>query len=87
VGFVVDKVALGQVFSEYFGFLYEVSFRQNAAYLSIIQGWFSKPIMVNVPSELSLNPANENKNYKKYTAGYLTACCLLEETGLSSEVL
>jgi hypothetical protein len=28
VGFVVDKVALGQVFSEYFGFLRQSSFRQ-----------------------------------------------------------
>jgi hypothetical protein len=28
VGFVVNKVALGQVFSEYFGFLYESSFHQ-----------------------------------------------------------
>jgi hypothetical protein len=26
VGFVVEKVALGQVFSEYFGFLYQFSF-------------------------------------------------------------
>jgi hypothetical protein len=28
VGFVVDKVALGQVFSEYFGFPCQSSFRQ-----------------------------------------------------------
>jgi hypothetical protein len=28
VGFVVDKVALGQVFSEYFGFLSQPSFHQ-----------------------------------------------------------
>jgi hypothetical protein len=28
VGFVVDKVALGQVFSEYFGFLCHSSFHQ-----------------------------------------------------------
>jgi hypothetical protein len=28
VGFVVDKVALGQVFSEYLGFLYQSSFHQ-----------------------------------------------------------
>jgi hypothetical protein len=28
VGFVVDKVALGQVFSEYFGFLCQSSFHQ-----------------------------------------------------------
>jgi hypothetical protein len=28
VGFVVDKAALGQVFSEYFGFPYQSSFHQ-----------------------------------------------------------
>jgi hypothetical protein len=28
VGFVVDKVALGQVFSEHFGFLSQSSFHQ-----------------------------------------------------------
>jgi hypothetical protein len=28
VGFVVDKVALGQVFSEYFGFPCQLSFQQ-----------------------------------------------------------
>jgi hypothetical protein len=28
LGFVVDKVALGQVFSEHFGFPYQSSFRQ-----------------------------------------------------------
>jgi hypothetical protein len=28
VGFVVDKVELGQVFSEYFGFPYQSSFNQ-----------------------------------------------------------
>jgi hypothetical protein len=28
VGFVVDKVALGQVFSEYFGFFYQSSFHE-----------------------------------------------------------
>jgi hypothetical protein len=28
VGFLVDKVALGQVFSEYFGFPYQPSFHQ-----------------------------------------------------------
>jgi hypothetical protein len=28
VGFVVDKVALGQVFPDYFGFPYQFSFHQ-----------------------------------------------------------
>jgi hypothetical protein len=32
VGFLVDKVALGQVFSEYFGFAYQFSFHQLLHY-------------------------------------------------------
>jgi hypothetical protein len=41
VGFVVDKVALGQVFSEYFGFLCQSSFHQlicNHHHLSPVAG-------------------------------------------------
>jgi hypothetical protein len=36
VGFVVDKVALGQVFSEYFGFSCQSLFHQ----LLILAGWW-----------------------------------------------
>jgi hypothetical protein len=71
-------VALGQIFSQYFDSLCELLFHQNAAYLSIIRSWFNKPIMINEPSKLSLNPENENKIYKKkYAAYYLIAYCLL----------
>jgi hypothetical protein len=35
VGFVIDKVALGQVFSEYFGFLYQSSFHQFLSTITI----------------------------------------------------
>jgi hypothetical protein len=41
VGFVVDKVALGQVFSEYFGFPCQSSFHQflhNHHHLSSVAG-------------------------------------------------
>jgi hypothetical protein len=44
VGFVVDKVALGQVFSEYFDFPYQSSFHQllhNQPHL--IWGWYNRP--------------------------------------------
>jgi hypothetical protein len=40
MGFVVDKVALGQVFSEYFGFQSQSSFHQflhNHHHLGLIQ--------------------------------------------------
>jgi hypothetical protein len=41
VGFVVDKVALGQVFSEYFGFTFQSSFQKIAPQSpsSVIWGW------------------------------------------------
>jgi hypothetical protein len=35
VGFVVDKVALGQVFSEYFGFPFQFSFHQFISTITI----------------------------------------------------
>jgi hypothetical protein len=39
--FVVDKVALGQVFSKYFGFPAKHS--TNCSTLIIIQGWYNRP--------------------------------------------
>jgi hypothetical protein len=35
VAFVVDKVELGQVFSEYFGFPYQSSFHHNFSTITI----------------------------------------------------
>jgi hypothetical protein len=45
VGFVVDKVALCQVFSEYFGFPCQPSFHQllHNHPSPIIWGWYNKP--------------------------------------------
>jgi hypothetical protein len=42
VGFVVDKAALGQVFSEYFGFLANHS--TNFSNIIITRGWHNRPI-------------------------------------------
>jgi hypothetical protein len=44
VGLVVDKVALGQVFSEYFGFPCQSLFHQF-----LIQGWYNRPLVAAVP--------------------------------------
>jgi hypothetical protein len=52
VGFVVDKVALGQVFSEYFGFPCQSSFHQflhNHHHLSITWGWYNRPVVAEGP--------------------------------------
>jgi hypothetical protein len=46
VEFVVDKVALGQVFSEYFGFLCQSSFYQFLFTITItyLRGWYNRPV-------------------------------------------
>jgi hypothetical protein len=55
VGFVLDKVALGQVFSEYFGFPCQFSFHRLLHTGTIGQ------LVADVPSGLSLTPPQENK--------------------------
>jgi hypothetical protein len=56
IGFVVDKV--GQVFSEYFGFPCQSLFHQllHSHHLSIIWGWYNRPVVAAVPSGLGLTP-------------------------------
>jgi hypothetical protein len=58
VGFVVDKVALGQVFSEYFGlplpiFIPAITPQSPS---SIIWGLYNRPEVAAVPSGLSPTP-------------------------------
>jgi hypothetical protein len=51
VGFVVDKVALGQVFSEYFGFpctIFIPSISPQSP-SPIIRGWYNRPVVPAVP--------------------------------------
>jgi hypothetical protein len=56
MGFVVDKVALGQVVSEYFGFPFQFSFHQLLhTHLSSGAGSI-RQLVADVPSGLSLNP-------------------------------
>jgi hypothetical protein len=43
VGFVVDKVALGQVFSEYFGFPCQSSFHQKFTIITITRSRYNRP--------------------------------------------
>jgi hypothetical protein len=45
VGFVVYKVSLEQVFSEYFGFTLQILIPPTAPHSSsIIRGWYNKPV-------------------------------------------
>jgi hypothetical protein len=63
VGFVMDKVAPVQVFSEYYGFLCQFSFHQLIHihhHLSSGAGTICQT-MTDVPSGLSLTPPQETK--------------------------
>jgi hypothetical protein len=63
VGFVVDKVALGQVISEYFGFPCQFSFHRMLHihhHLSSGAGTIGQ-LVADVPSGLSLIPPEETK--------------------------
>jgi hypothetical protein len=65
VGFVVDKVALGQVFPEYFGFACQFSFHR-LLHIHLSSGFGKRgQILADVPSGLSLNPPQETKKKKK----------------------
>jgi hypothetical protein len=64
---VVDKVALGQVFSEYFGFLCQFSFHRLLHihhHLSSGAGTIGQ-FVADVPIGLSLAPLQEKKKEKK----------------------
>jgi hypothetical protein len=62
VGFVVDKVAVGQFFSEYFGFPCQFYFHRvlHTYHLSSGAGTAGQ-LVVDVPSGLSLIPPEETK--------------------------
>jgi hypothetical protein len=51
MGFVVDKVALEQVFSEYFGFFLPIFIPPISpqSRSPIIRGWYNRPVVVAVP--------------------------------------
>jgi hypothetical protein len=64
VGFVVGKVALGQVFSEYFGFPFQFSFHRllHTHHLSSGAGTIDQ-LVVDVPSGLRLTPPKEEEKF------------------------
>jgi hypothetical protein len=65
MGFVVDKVALGQVLREYFGFPCQFSFHRllDTHFLSSGAGTVGQ-IVTDIPSGLSFTPPQETKkNY------------------------
>jgi hypothetical protein len=64
VGFVVDKVALGQVFSECFGFPHQFSFHRLLHIQHLSTG--ASQLVADVPNELSLTPPQETKKKNSY---------------------
>jgi hypothetical protein len=67
VGFVVGKVARGQIFSEYFDFPWQLSFHRllyNHQYLSSGAGIIGQTVAA-VLSGFSLTPLHESKKKKK----------------------
>jgi hypothetical protein len=68
VGFVVDEVALGQVFSEYFGLPYVFGFHRllhNHHHLLSAVGTVGQ-LVADVESGLSLTPPQETKKGSTY---------------------
>jgi hypothetical protein len=64
MGFVVDKVALGQVFSEYFRFTWQFGFNQMLhTHLSSVSSEAARigHSVADVPSGLCLTPPQETK--------------------------
>jgi hypothetical protein len=62
MGFVVDNVALGQVFSEYFGFLCQFSFHRLLHTHDLSPGAGKiRQLVADVQSGLSLTPPQETK--------------------------
>jgi hypothetical protein len=62
VGFVVDEVALGQIFSEYFVFLFQFSFHRllHTHHLSSGAGTIGQ-LVADEPNGLTLTPPQETK--------------------------
>jgi hypothetical protein len=82
VGFVVDKVALRQVFSEYFVFLCQLLFHRllHTHLLSSGAGTIGQ-LVADVPSGLSLTPPQETRKKIELTLGsyikYDIGCAVL----------
>jgi hypothetical protein len=64
VGFVVDKVALGSVFSEYLGFPCQYSFHQ-ILHSHNHPGRYNRPDVADVPSGPSMDSTPHYVNLKK----------------------
>jgi hypothetical protein len=74
VGFVVDRVALGQVFCEYFGFPAKTIHSTNFSILTITRGRYNRSGVAAVPSGPSMDSTPQYSNTKivPFVLGLLT---------------
>jgi hypothetical protein len=96
VRFVVDEVALWQVFSEYFGFPCQISFQRllhiHHHHPSSGVGTIGQ-LVADVPSGLSLTPPQETTLSSRFLQPFLEArhrlyhCCSLLETVLKTTII
>jgi hypothetical protein len=63
VEIVADKAELGQVFTEYFGFLCQ-AFRR-LLHIIIIRGWYNRPVVSSGRSDSGLGPTPSQEGKKK----------------------
>jgi hypothetical protein len=66
VGFVVDKVALGQIFSDYFGFSSTNLNSTKFTILTITWGRYNRPEVADVLSGHSLDSTQHYENSKMF---------------------
>jgi hypothetical protein len=64
VGFVGEEVALGHVFSKYFGFPCQFAFHRllHKSSSSVIWSWYNRPVVAAIPSGLSLTTWERRNN-------------------------
>jgi hypothetical protein len=76
MGFVVDKTALGEVFSEYFGFPCQALHRLLTL-ITIIRNWYNRPFSgLVIVDSVPLHIKEQNSFLLKVNANHRHLCCL-----------
>jgi hypothetical protein len=77
VGFMVDKVALGQVFYQYFSFLCQFSLRQ--LFHTIVWHWYDRTVSGRHTKWTQSHPTSKKGNKERYfdlALSFPISCCL-----------
>jgi hypothetical protein len=79
--FVVDKVALGQVSFDYFGFRSPILVPPNAQYSCTIRDWYSRPLGGRRTGRTQSHPTPQNLKIKlvveSYTVCHVVIICMM----------